>query len=321
MKRIVFFQTLFFLLLFLNETALSAVFSTRNFTVTADDPRVAEVMANRAEELRSRLADFWLGKELPSWYKKCRIKIQIGNVSAGGSTTFTFKNGEVYDWNMTVQGSRERIYDSVLPHEITHTILASHFRTPLPRWADEGAATFVEHESERAKYRQQLYSALRTRRGIPLDQLFDMEEYPEDPLPLYAHGYSLAEFLIRQRGPRYYISFIEACLCREDSWNTLVYEFYGYESLRNLQNDWVGWVQDGTPEFQGTNLIPGEGEVIVSADLAGNAGGELVHGEVFRDSVQVVPESKVRPQPNLVQWNTTHVNPPSPQTTPPAAHP
>lgn len=320
MKRIVFFQTLFFLLLFLNETALSAVFSTRNFTVTADDPRVAEVMANRAEELRSRLADFWLGKELPSWYKKCRIKIQIGNVSAGGATTFTFKNGEVYDWNMTVQGSRERIYDSVLPHEITHTILASHFRTPLPRWADEGAATFVEHDSERAKYRQQLYSALKTNRGIPLDQLFDMEEYPEDPLPLYAHGYSLAEFLIRQRGPRYYISFIEACLCREESWNDLVYEFYGYESLRNLQNDWVGWVQDGTPEFQGTNLIPNEENVVVSADPAADPSEENVRGMVFHDSVKVVPESKVRPQPNLVQWNTTHVNGPAPQM-PPAVHP
>ena len=52
---------------------------------------------------------------------------------------------------MHIQGSRERILDSVLPHEITHTIFATHFGRPLPRWADEGACTTVEHVSEKAK--------------------------------------------------------------------------------------------------------------------------------------------------------------------------
>ena len=37
-----------------------------------------------------------------------------------------------------------RILDSVLPHEITHTIFATHFGQPLPRWADEGACTTVD---------------------------------------------------------------------------------------------------------------------------------------------------------------------------------
>ena len=69
------------------------------------------------------------------------------HLGAGGATTFQFQDGEVFGWRMSIQGSRERMLDSVLPHEITHMIFASHFRQPLPRWADEGGATSVEHAS------------------------------------------------------------------------------------------------------------------------------------------------------------------------------
>ncbi len=33
---------------------------------------------------------------------------------------------------MEVIGTPERILDSVLPHEVTHTILATYFGRPLP---------------------------------------------------------------------------------------------------------------------------------------------------------------------------------------------
>ena len=67
------------------------------------------------------------------------------HLGAGGATSFVFEHGEVFGWRMTIQGSLVRILDSVLPHEVTHTIFATHFRQPLPRWADEGACTTVEH--------------------------------------------------------------------------------------------------------------------------------------------------------------------------------
>ena len=79
---------------------------------------------------------------------------------------------------MTIQGSVERIFDSVLPHEITHMIYASHFRRPLPRWADEGGATSVEHPSEKQKHRAMLVEFLRTGRGIAFNQMFAMTDYP-----------------------------------------------------------------------------------------------------------------------------------------------
>ncbi len=97
---------------------------------------------------------------------------------------------------MSVQGSHERVLDSVLPHEVTHTIFATHFGRPLPRWADEGACTTVEHPSERNKQTRLLYEFLTTGRGIAFNRMFAMTEYPADILPLYSQGFSLAKFLI-----------------------------------------------------------------------------------------------------------------------------
>lgn len=284
----------------------AATYSTKNFIVNTSDPRAAEQLANRAENLRAKLSVFWLGKEIPKWSKPCKIYIKLGNdLLPGGATTFTVNNGEVYGWKMEVQGSRDRVYDSVLPHEITHMILASHFRRPLPRWADEGAATFTEHQSERNKYQQQLYKALKTRQGIPLDRLFAMVEYPQDPMPLYAHGFSIVEFLIRQRGPHYFVSFLDACLTREKDWDTLVYEFYGYTTLEKLQNDWVSWVEHGTPEFVGTNMISGNG---VEAPKLTVQSSSLMENSTFNESVQVVAQPQTPPSSTPINWSTTHIN-------------
>ena len=105
---------------------------------------------------------------MPTWAEPCPITVQVGDhMGAGGATSFMFERGEVYGWRMTIQGSLERVLDSVLPHEVTHTIFATHFRRPLPRWADEGACTTVEHASERAKQQTMLVDQLRTAEGSP----------------------------------------------------------------------------------------------------------------------------------------------------------
>ena len=113
-----------------------------------DDPGFAQQVSQAAEKYRHDLAISWLGEAMPNWYQPCVMTVQAApHLGAGGATTFQFQDGEVFGWRMTIQGSRERLLDSVLPHEITHMVFASHFRQPLPRWADEGGATSVERPS------------------------------------------------------------------------------------------------------------------------------------------------------------------------------
>jgi len=239
-----------FLIVVQNYAVQAAGYRTANFTVDAPTARLAKDIGDTAELCRSKLAEEWLGKQLPNWSRPCPIKAKVApGLGAGGATSFVFDRGEVFGWRMEIQGSRERILDSVVPHEVTHTIFASHFRQPIPRWADEGACTTVEHRSEIYKQETMLIEFLQTQRGIPFSNMFGMTEYPQDVLPLYAQGHSLATFLIAQRGKREFMEFLEDGLLTRD-WIGAVNNRYGYRDLFTLQNSWQHWVVQGRPPLQ-----------------------------------------------------------------------
>lgn len=222
----------------------AAGFRTRNFIVEAPSAQLAESVGHAAEKYRSDLADYWLGGELPPWPSPCPVRVIAGPTLAAQGVT-TYNRAPVRDFQMEVVGTPQRILDSVLPHEITHTVLATHFGRPLPRWADEGICTTVEHSVERNKHELKLREFLNTRRGIAMNKLFLLTEYPNDVLPMYAQGYSVCQFLIAQQDAKTFISFLEDYM-RHPSWTKNVRKHYGYESLAELQTYWLAWVRQGS---------------------------------------------------------------------------
>jgi hypothetical protein len=236
---------------FFPTPAHGASYRTANFVVEASTPELAEKIGKSAEHYRRELAIQWLGSAMPNWSRPCPIVAQVApNLGAGGATSFVFDKGEVFNWDMKIQGSEERLLDSVLPHEVTHTIFASYFRRPLPRWADEGACTTVEHLSERTKQQTLLIKFLRTGHGIAFDQMFAMKEYPPDVLPLYSQGYSLARYLIDQGGRAKFMEFLTDGM-KNENWSAALDKHYGVPNLRVLQGEWLAWVKDGSPERGG----------------------------------------------------------------------
>ncbi len=238
--------------------SMGAKVRSPNFIVEHPDPQFANQVARAAEQYRSELAVSWLGQAMPNWSAPCQMTVETGpRLGAGGATTFIFDRGEVYGWRMTIQGSRQRILDSVLPHEVTHMIFASHFRQPVPRWADEGGATSVEHPSERMKHRRMLVEFLRTGRGLSFNRMFALKEYPRDIMPLYAQGYSVAEYLIQGGGRRKYIAFLDDAMDSGD-WSGAIRRHYDVDGAGALQNRWLAWVQQGSPAF-GPQLLADRG--------------------------------------------------------------
>lgn len=228
--------------------SLGASARSTNFIVTAHTPEFAKQVAEAAEYYRKELAIEWLGAPLPgNWEHPCPIHVVAGTMGAGGKTTFNFQNGEVYGWKMEVKGSEQRILDSVLPHEINHTIFASYFRRPLPRWADEGAASLIEHESERNQLRQIHSRVIGTKRKIGLRNLLEIKVYPEnqqDLLTLYAEGHSLADYLIQLNGKREYIRLMASA--HERGWETSLRNIYGIQNIDSLEREWDQWVIAGS---------------------------------------------------------------------------
>jgi hypothetical protein len=234
--------------------AAAGGYRSRNFVVTAAQPEFAKQVCLAAEHYRKTLAVAWLGRELPDWHQPCPITVRTSpQLGAGGVTSFMFEGDRPFGWRMAIQGSAERILDSVLPHEVTHTIFATHFGCPLPRWADEGACTTVEHESEKAKHYQHLYRYLTVdNRGIPFNQMFRMTEYPPDIMPLYAQGHSVVEYLIAHGGRRRFVDFLAGGM-RTHDWNHAVKTWYPFDDLSDLQIRWVDWLRQGRPEVAPIN--------------------------------------------------------------------
>ncbi len=260
--------------------ALGAGYRTQNFIVMAPTAPLAREICETAEQQRRDLALEWLGHELPPWRDPCPITATVSpQAGAGGITSFSFERGQPGAWTMSVQGSRERILDSVLPHEVTHTIFATHFGCPLPRWADEGACTTVEDISERRKHDGFLLKFLTTDRGIPFNQMFVMDQYPQDILPLYSQGFSLARFLIDQGGRRKFVDYIEEGL-KTKNWTATTRNRYGFTSLSNLQTTWLDWVRKGSPR------LTQAGDVGLSEDAAVAMNSEPTAAPVKTDTVR-----------------------------------
>ncbi len=158
----------------------------------------------KAEQSREALSVYWTGEKFPRWNRPCSISIKRGPSS--GSTSFCFDRGEVFGWRMTVKANRiGDLIDDVVPHEVNHTIFATMFRRPIPRWLDEGAAVYVESESEHLRQRKRLADNIAAGEFVPFRELMSWDDYPKDGRKLfaiYSEGFAIVSYLVDQKGGR-----------------------------------------------------------------------------------------------------------------------
>jgi hypothetical protein len=223
--------------------SLGASFRTPNFIVEAPDPAFAEQVGKYAEHYRSQKATEWLGREMPNWGRPCPLRVTLAG-NSGGATTFDFYNGSIRSIEMHIEGSPDRLLASVLPHEITHTVLAYYFRMPVPRWADEGSSVLSEDERERNVHEQEVRRILQTRRAIPLRRLFGLMDYPRDVMVLYAEGYSVANFLVGQSSRLEFLAFVAQGM--QGNWDAAIRAHYRYRSVEELEGAWVQFLHNGS---------------------------------------------------------------------------
>ena len=233
-------------MLFVGVLALSSMgasFQTKNFTVTAPNDQIAQQVGQYAEKYRKEKALLWLGKEMAPWGRPCPLKVEI-KANPGGATTFAFDKGAIWDQEMNVQGPLERVLNSVLPHEITHTVFAYHFRCPLPRWADEGGSVLSEDDIERKRHDELVRQSLAGGRAFRLRVLFDMKQYPEsgmDIMTLYAEGYSLVRFLVETTDRQEFLRFLGDGM--KQGWDYAVRTHFAMNRVEDLEECWLKWLR------------------------------------------------------------------------------
>jgi hypothetical protein len=230
--------------------AHAATYNTDNFSTEAPTAELARKFGDMAEFYRKEKALEWLGREMPQWSRRCPLQVQVTQGSAGGATTFTFGNdgarSVVTSMRMEIRGEAKQLLNSVLPHEVTHTVLAHYFGRPVPRWADEGGSVLSENDDERYQHDIRCRELLNAGRGIRCRVLFRMTEYPRDMIVLYAQGYSLSHYLVRKggdgrEGRGKLLQFLAAGMQGNsiESWNAAANKFYGFDSVDALEEAWL----------------------------------------------------------------------------------
>jgi hypothetical protein len=230
--------------------ATAANHETANFSVDAPTPELARKFGEMAEKYRKEKALDWLGREMPPWPEKCPLHVQVTMGSAGGATTFTFssRGGRpvVGSQRMEIRGDARQLLNSVLPHEVTHTVLAHHFGRPVPRWADEGGSVLSENDDERYNHDVRCREILNAGRAFVLRTLFRMTDYPRDMTVLYAQGYSVSDFLVRKggdgrEGRGKLLQFLATGMSGNtvESWNEAARKVYGFDSVDAMEKAWL----------------------------------------------------------------------------------
>jgi hypothetical protein len=221
--------------------SFGASYPTTNFVVDAPTPQFAEVVGKWAEYYRQKKAIEWLGREMPNWSTPCPIHVKVTAGGASGATSFSFSGGGVWQ-TMEIEGPPERLINSVLPHEITHTVFAHYFGAPVPRWADEGGAVLSEDDLERNRHDAMVRQILNASRSIPLNRLFTMKEYPRSSDgvgALYAQGYSVSDYLVHLSSRQVFLQFVAHGMQSNFGWDNAARTYYRFQSVNELEQSWL----------------------------------------------------------------------------------
>lgn len=218
------------------NSAFTASFRTTNFIVDAPNEQMARQFGEAAEYYRKEKAREWLGKEMPNWQRPCPLEVRISPDGPSGATTFDFGQRPIYQF-MKIQGPKERLLNSVLPHEITHTVFAYYFQQPVPRWADEGGSVLSEDDIERGRHDHMCRQMLNQGQAMQLGYLFSLKDYPSNVMVLYAEGFSITRFLVDQADRQTFLKFIQQGM--QQGWDKAVQTHYKLKSVRQLETAWI----------------------------------------------------------------------------------
>lgn len=225
---------------------IAAVLMLATATAAAGENfRVVNMKGERARRIEAAAetayvenATWWFGKRFPDLWKPVRIHARFSG-GTGGTTTFSFDRGEVFDWRMTLQGTERGILDDAVPHEVNHVVFAARFRRPLPRCLDEGAAQMMESPAEHERRRKRVAAAIAQGRVLPFAFALDTRDYPREmsaTLTLYAQCHSLVEYLLQEKGRQTFVEFVADKRKPTEKLRT----FYG-SGPAELQARWAEW--------------------------------------------------------------------------------
>lgn len=202
------------------------VTASAHFRVHHHNADLAEQVLSVAERTREAVAHKWLGRPLPAWPMPCDIYIHDnataysqatgapsdspGHSSIGAERTDASR---LHSLRVDVRADHAHLLSAVLPHEITHVVLAGQTGpVPVPRWADEGIAVLSETYERIGRHLTHLPQFYDDGRAFTALELLTLTDYP-DPSRMgafYGQSACLVQYLSELRGPLAVLEFVKS---------------------------------------------------------------------------------------------------------------
>jgi hypothetical protein len=231
------------------------VHETLNFRIYHADPALAEAAARVAEETRAVQAKVWGSPALnQAWNPRCDIHLYPNGKAfaqatgqpenSPGFSTMNVSGGRVTARSMSVRADHAGLLKAILPHELTHVVLADLFTAKqIPRWADEGMAVLAEPSAQQSLRASELEEPLQAARLFELSNLMSMD-YPEakDWSLYYAQSVSLTRFLVEQATPERFLQFVQNA--NGTGIEAALRDLYQIRGFAELQDRWLTYARD-----------------------------------------------------------------------------
>lgn len=188
---------------------------------------LVEQAATIAERTRVEVLHKWFDGEGEAWRNKCDIYLHAtadaytratgvpGHSPGHSRIESDIRSGTVVKRRMELRCDHPDLLTAVLPHEVTHMVLAGQFGShAVPRWVDEGVAVLSEPPHKVEQQRRNLGRVLKQREQIPLRKLMEQDDFPSSRqlTAFFAQSVTLVEFLMGLRGPVVFSQFVRDAL-------------------------------------------------------------------------------------------------------------
>lgn len=232
-----------------------SVTETTNFVIYHRDPALAEEVAQLSERARTSSQNHWFRDEAsPDWEPKCHMYLyptgqeysmatNVGPESPGHSSVVN-NSGQIQRREVHLRADDPTMKYAVLPHEVTHVVLAGRFGThSLPRWADEGMAVLTEPVDKQDAHLANLARTHVMGRAYTCGQVMTMAQYPpgDRMRDFYAHSVGICRCLVERHGHEKLVQFLRLSL-DTGNYEQALKQIYGMNSFAELEREFRGFV-------------------------------------------------------------------------------
>lgn len=217
-------------------------------------------MAEHCEQLRDTLAEYYgFESTKTKWQPRCEVYLFTSKQKYGavvgraaqetlGSSLVTPATGAIKNRRIDLRTDVTDYQTEVLPHELTHVLIADHFRDgPPPLWYDEGLALLSDSINKQTLHQRDLRHGISRGKTFALTDLLVAQQYPtQDRVGVfYGQCASLARYLCDNGEPQKIHEF--ARRSQVVGANLALQETYGIKGIVHLEPLWRKSITSSAP--------------------------------------------------------------------------